>query len=214
MNSTIIYITSNREDQKFEKKIQEDLLKKAGNIPVISVSQKPIDLGRNICVGDVGTSGFNVCRQILIGCMAATTPFVISAEADCLYPPDYFTFIPTKLDIPYRNTNIYVQKYRGNFVNKKSSSLFAQVVGREFYVKRLKELFGDLPEWDGNMKNFPKEIGKKLFNKFEYFETQYPCISFKTGKGMRKHSASSSEEIYELPYWGKVKDLKEQYEVS
>lgn len=214
MNSTIVYVSSNMEDPEFEHKVITNLVEQAGDAPIVSVTQKPTNLGTNICVGGIGVSGYNVCRQILMGCEAAKTPFIISAEADCLYSPDYFTFIPPRLDIPYRNTNIYVQKYKQDFVNKKSSSLFAQVVGREFYIKRLKELFGDGPMWDTTLKNWPKEIGRKLFDKFEYFETEYPCISFKTGKGMRKHSPSSTREVYTLPYWGQIKSLRRELETK
>lgn len=211
MNTTIIYVSSNREDPEFEKKIQEDLLSKSNGLPIVSVTQKPTDLGKNICVGDVGASGYNFCRQVQIACQNATTPFVTSAEADCVYSPDYFDFVPTRLDIPYRNSNIYVQKYRGDFVNKKSMSTFSQVVDREFYLSRFDYLFGDAPMWNTELKNFPKEWGKFLFEEFETFETKYGCISFKTGRGMRKHSPTGTTEVYELPYWGKISDLKKKY---
>src|SRR5438132_1087410 len=91
---TILYYTSNREDPEFEARVKQNLLKVCGDLPIISISQKPIKLGKNICIKDVGTSGFNMFRQVEIGCKLAETPFVISAEADCLYPPDYFQFIP------------------------------------------------------------------------------------------------------------------------
>ncbi|KKT37762.1 MAG: hypothetical protein UW26_C0025G0001, partial [Candidatus Collierbacteria bacterium GW2011_GWF1_44_12] len=48
---TVLYYTSNREDEKFETRIRKNLLKNCGDLPIVSVSQKPIDLGRNICVG-------------------------------------------------------------------------------------------------------------------------------------------------------------------
>jgi hypothetical protein len=149
-----------------------------------------------------------------MACEAATTTFVISAESDCLYPPQYFKYRPERIDIPYRNSNIYVQKYRNDFVNKKQGSTFAQIVGREFYIKRLKALFDGQPQWSTEMKNFPKEINKNLFDEFEYFETEYGCISFKTGKGMRKHSATGSTPIYELPFWGSIKELRQKYEAD
>jgi hypothetical protein len=211
MNATVIYYTSNRENPTFEKKIQDDLLKKT-NLPVISVSQKPINVGTNICVGDVGISGYNICRQILIGCLRATSDFVITAESDCLYSPDYFDYQPERLDIPYRNTNIYVRKYKQDCFCKKDSSLFSQVVGREFFIKRLTDLFGNAPIWNTSFKNWPKEIGKLLFTKYEYFETKYPCISFKTGRGMRKHSKTNEVKVLELPYWGKASVLRRKYE--
>ena len=162
-------------------------------------------------VGDVGASGFNVCRQYQIACQNATTDYVVTAESDCIYSPDYFTFTPNRLDIPYRNTNIYVQKYGEDFVCKKDSSLFSQVVGREFFLKRLDYLFEGMPKWSTEYKNFPKEIHKKLFDEFEYFETQYGCISFKTGLGMRRHSHSDEIPVASLPFWGQIKDLRRVY---
>jgi hypothetical protein len=189
MNATIIYVSSNKENTDFERKTREALLKNCGDLPIVSVTQKHTDLpGTRVCVGDVGASGFNFCRQVQLACMAATTQFVISAESDCIYPPDYFTFRPERTDIPYRNTNIYVQKYGQDFVCKKKSSTFAQIVGREFYLKRLNMLFDGMPYWSADMKNFPKEIHKNLFDDFAYFESKDPCVSFKTGNGMRKHS--------------------------
>jgi len=211
MTSSIIFVSSNRESQEFEAKIIDDLLSKCGDLPIISVTQKSMDLGKNICVGDRGASGFNFCRQVLVACENSDSDVVISAESDCLYSPDYFWFMPHRLDIPYRNTNIYVQKYGQDFVCKKTMSTFSQVIGREFYISRLKALLEGQPEWSTEMKNFPKEIKKKLFERFETFETEYSCISFKTGRGMRKHSNSSEVPVYELPYWGDIKSLKRRF---
>ena len=213
-SKTIIYISSNREDPDFEHKIQRALLESCRELPIVAVTQKPVVLGKkckNIVVGDRKCSGFNFCRQNLIACEAAETDVVISAESDCLYSPDYFEFRPKRLDIPYRNTNIYVQKYGRDYFCKKSMSTFSQVVGREFYIERLKELLKNQPIWNVEMKNFPKEIKKPLFEEFEFFETKNPCITFKTGKGMRKHSNSDEIPVYELPYWGRTKDIVERY---
>lgn len=211
MTTTVIYYTSNREDPKFEKKIQEDLISKSGTLPIISVSQKPISLGENICVGEVGASGFNMCRQIQIALKAINSDFVVSAEADCLYSPDYFYFTPPRLDVCYRNTNIYILKYKRDCFNRKTMSTFSQVVGRKFYLERLNELFEGAPMWSTEEKNFPKERKKGLFDKYEFFQTEFPCVSFKTGRGMRQHTNTEEEEFGELPYWGKVEDFKKKY---
>ena len=178
---------------------------------IVSVTQKPMDLGLNICISNVGVSGFNFCRQVQIACESATTDYVIHAESDCLYSPDYFTFKPPKLDACYRNTNIYVQKYGKDYFCKKTMSTFSSIVGRKFYLKRLNDLFKGQPKWNTEMNNFPKEIGQKLFDSFDYFETKYPCLSFKTGKGMRKHSESDEKPVYQLPYWGLLKEVINEY---
>ena len=214
MKGTVIFVSSNKETPEFEKHIINDLKSKVGDLEVISVTQKPVNLGLNFVTGDVGASGFNFCRQVLLACLHATGDYVISAESDCLYSPDYFKFVPKRLDIPYRNTNIYVQKYGQDFACKKTMSTFSQVVGRDFYISRLQSLLKDLPLWSMEYKNFPKEIGKKLFEEFETFETIYPCISFKTGHGMRRHSNTDEVPAYELPYWGSIKELRKKYEAN
>jgi len=64
---TIIYYTGCTEDPVFEQRIIDDLKKKAGDIPIISVSRKPIDLGTNICVGEKPVSYTSEWKQLLIG---------------------------------------------------------------------------------------------------------------------------------------------------
>lgn len=213
INATIIYYSSNREDPEFEKRIQKTLLENSGGLPIISVTQKPINLGKNICVGDVGVSGFNMFRQVLMACEMATTEFVISAEADCLYPPDYFTFRPSRNDICYRDSNLYVMPdKRSFFFHKKEGATHAQIVGREFYIKKLKELFKDAPEWNAEEKNFPKErhLKEDIFGIIRYYKTD-PVIQIKTHKGMRYYTHSDRTPIYSLPYWGEGQILRKKY---
>lgn len=212
--ATIIYYTSNREDPGFERKVQENLLKNCGGLPIISVSQKPIDLGKNICVGDVGVSGFNMFRQVQIACMEAKTKFVISAEADCLYPPDYFRFIPPREDACYRNSNLYVMPdKRDFFFYKKEGATHAQIVGREFYLKVLNKLFKGAPKWSPEEKNFPKERWKKadVFDKIAYWKSKNPVFQIKTHKGMRYYTHSDRTPIPSLPYWGNGREMRKKY---
>ena len=214
-DTTIIYYTSNRERPEFEKRIQETLLQNSGGLPIISVSHKPIDLGNNICVGDVGVSGFNMFRQVQIACRAATTKFVISAEADCLYPKDYFTFIPPRDDIAYRNTNLYVMPDARDYYFYKggNGATHSQIIGREFYLSILDRLFKDAPQWSTEEKNFPKERHRQsdVFKEFELYKTENPVIQIKTHLGMRYYTSSDRTPIYNLPYWGDGKTLRKKY---
>ena len=146
-----------------------------------------------------------------MACENADTDVVISAESDGIYSPDYFDFRPERLDMPYRNTNIYVQHYKNNYFFKKKSLTSSQVTGRHFYIARLKTLFMGQPELNAEMKNFPKETKRPLFEEFAYFETKYPNLTFKTGKGMRHYTVSERVPVHELPYWGKSKDVIERF---
>jgi len=202
MMITVIYYTSNREDEAFEQKIRERLLDSIGGLPLISVSQKPIDFGKNICVGDIGTSDLNVYRQLLIGCEAAETPLVATAEADCLYPPQgYFDFVPDDIDAAYRNKNLWVLKPRWSTFRKKEYSLSAQIAGRKYLIMVIKRWFAK--EWRR------KDILSR--EELRFFESDLPCINIKTGSGMRDFVGTEKNvtPVERLPYWGSAQDLKE-----
>ena len=93
---TVIYYTNNLEKPEFEGRIQRTLKETTDflEIPIISVSQKPIDFGKNICVGEVGASSQNAFRRLQLGAIEAKTRFVCPAEADFLHPREYFEFVP------------------------------------------------------------------------------------------------------------------------
>ena len=217
MDRTILYYTSNHEHPKFEKRIQETLLENCGGFPILSVSQKPIDLGyKNICVGDVGASGFNMFRQIQIALKEIKTRFIVSAESDCCYPPDYFTFTPDKDNICYRNSNLYVMgDHRDYWFHKPKGATHSQVINRDFYLEILDNLFKNAPKWSIKEKNFPKErTGKDDFlpkNKIEFFKTKNPVFQIKTHYSMRYYTHSKREPIHTLPYWGSGKSIRKHY---
>lgn len=214
LSKAIIYYTSNREDPGFEMRIRETLLKNCGSIPIISVSQKPINLGKNICIGDVGASGFNMFRQVQIGLMNTDADLIISAEADCCYPPDYFEFTPPRKDVCYRNSNLYVMPdLRDFFFYKEEGATHAQIVGRDFYLSILNRLFKNAPEWNKDEKNFPKERWHKedVFDKVEHYRTISPVFQIKTHKGMRYYTHSDRVPIPEIPFWGSGKPIRKYY---
>jgi hypothetical protein len=200
---TIVYYTSNRENEKFEQTIRQKLMAVCGDIPIISVSYKPIDLGKNICVGEHIPSNAMIFRQLLMGCEAATTPFVINAEADFLYCPEYFTFTPPKENQIYRYDNIrMLYKYNWGFFRKPYSE-GAQITGREYLISLLQERLKDAPE-------------DTKFNPYhriplEMFGGENACVSFKTGDSLHKYMALGRERsVPELPYWGTVEDMRKE----
>jgi len=175
-----------------------------------------MNLGKNICVGNVQCSGFNMFRQVLIGLEATDADFVISAESDCLYPPDYFSWIPGRKDICYRNSNLFVMpQHRSWFWNKPEGATHAQVVGRQFYIDTLSRLFKDGPQWSVEEKNFPKERLRQddVFtpNQIQYYESENPVIQIKTSQSMRHYTNSTRVDVHELPYWGTGVSFRKKY---
>lgn len=210
--TTIIYYTGNTEKESFENKVRENILRVKGNQPIISVSQKPIEFGKNICVGNVGKSYLNAFRQCLMGCEAATTPYVILTESDCLYPKKgYFDFLPTDSNTIYTYDNVWLMWDRQNRTRfyKHGTTCGSIILGRKFYIRMLKEGLKDKPTW-GNIKAGPDFFNPEL--KWESF-TGDPMINIKTRQGVSfgttlTHGVRPKKNF---SYWGNVETIKKNY---
>lgn len=213
---TVVYYTSNREDASFEEKIMKNIWNAKGPLPVVSVSQKPIDFGKNICVGDVGYSYFNAFRQCLLACEAAETEWVVITESDCFYPPTgFFDFNPAEKDVVYVYDNIWIlwQDIRrfSRWDNKdkyfkKAMTPAGFIWNRQAYIDFLKKSLEGLPMW-GQKKFFPYPIEQQ---KIVWFHGD-PIVSFKTDRA--KNAGTSLEDVppqESIPYWGNGKLLKEK----
>jgi hypothetical protein len=206
MNKTIIYYSSNAEDPIFEQKIMDNVKKQVGDIPIISVTQKPVNLGRNICVGEKPLCYSNAFKQLLIGLKEAKTEFCIAAESDVLYPPEYFTFTPELKDKPYRYTNVWVHFDGRDKFWKKSWSEGAQMCGREHWIKSIERILVNPDRWE------PEPFKFIFTEKDEYSWTGNPVVTFKTRHGVNfKTGYDQHNHVTELPYWGTALEIKEKY---
>ena len=88
---SILYYT----DNKLRDDISQACIKQINKcgLPVVSVSQKPMNFGTNI-VMDIGSSQLSMFKQILAGLEAIKTDIVFFCEHDCLYHPSHFDFRP------------------------------------------------------------------------------------------------------------------------
>jgi hypothetical protein len=203
---TILYYTSNREDERFEGRVRNVLRKTGAGFPIVSVSQKPIDFGENVCVGDVGANDNNLYRQIWIGCEMIKTPFVILAEADNLYPSDYFNFDPPILDAIYRYRLIYVLKQYRSWFFEKPTCEGAQIAGREYLIELIRAELSGKPAWSSEQ--FKVNPYKNLAKKWQTYGTDIPVVSIKTGRGLRGNTRTALVGVKELPYWGTTKIVR------
>jgi hypothetical protein len=205
MNKTIIYYTSCRENPAFEQKVMDGILMSNKDCFIISVSQKPINFGYNICVGDVGYSYLNAFRQLLIGCEHATTEYVVMAESDAFYPKDgYFDFVPTDPEAIYSYDNVWILKRNWDKFCRKNQTHASMIYGREFLINLIKESLKGLPEWSRKRMGFPFY---KPAQKFEYFCGD-PIVNVITGANGRKGTALTGEKASFLPYWGSTEEMK------
>jgi hypothetical protein len=114
MINTIIYLTDNSLSPEIAGLCQRVLVREAGGLPIISVSQRPVDLGRNICLGEIGRSWISLYRQLLAGCAAAETEWVAVCEHDCLYTHEHLSYRPVGGGVFHYNTNCWLVQWGGN----------------------------------------------------------------------------------------------------
>ena len=217
---TIIYYTANKISDYFYQNAKEQLLKSAGNIPIISVSQKPIDLGQNICVGDIGQSYINIYRQALIGAKAAKTRYIVMAEDDILYSPEHFAHRPApgifeynlSVQAIYSWSNPPIFSYKGRRV---LSNLICE---RDLFITAMEERFAKYPDeksiplgsWSEPGK-YEKALGVTV-RKSEGFMTEIPNVVFSHPDAigyayLGERKARGTNPTEEIPYWGKAKDI-------
>jgi len=207
-NKTILYYTANTEKPEFEAKMIDNLKKQAGDILIISISRKPMDLGKNICVGEQPVCYSNSFRQILIGLREAKTEFCIAAESDVLYPPEYFQFTPPELDRVYRYGNLYVHFDGRDRFWKKSNVEGAQMCGREHWIKCIETVFKN-DSWEPQVVNPPFVFP---LTGEGYWTGEIPVLYFKTRQGIGfKTGYDQKSAVKELPYWGSALEVKEKY---
>ena len=135
-NLTILYYTANCIKPEFFENTKKALLEAAGDIPIISISFKPMDLGTNICVGDLGQSDFNIYRQVLIGAKAATTKYVAMAEDDTLYHKSHFAYRSQDDSFAYNMNkwSLFTWSIPPIFSNRGRRTLNAMVCNRELLM--------------------------------------------------------------------------------
>ena len=214
---TVIYYTCNKEDPAFEANIRTALLASIGDLPLISVSQRPIDFGTNICVGEVGVSGQNAIRQFQIGAQEAKTRYVCSAEADFLYPAERFQFVPESEHVFYGVTNWYVVwllSRHTRCASKKTTSPFGPITtGRDLMIRAVDLHLAS----QGSLWSDPEATGHRLPNFYEPapvhpLHTETPLVTFKTEQNMHRKTAHLRSQSYDtIPGWGPVRALIDQY---
>ena len=199
-NSTVIYVTSNVEELKFENHIKKELVKNSQGLPIVSVSRRPIKLGKNINVGNVPISESTTLRQILKGLEAAKTEWAIVAKDDYVYPPEYFSFTPPTKDRVYSYSNVWVL---GDKYWKKGPSEYAQMANRKFWIAQIKKALEGKEGWEET--SFPP-----VFTDRGSWTSDNPVLNFKSTSGLRRFP-SVLRNVFpkkSLPYWGTASELK------
>jgi len=207
---TILYYTDNTlDDTKLGDAVRDNLL--SHNIPIVSVSLKPIDFGYNL-VYDGGRCSESLLRQTIIGLSYIQNGTVYMCEHDCLYPPCHF-----ELD-DHPETSMYDGScYRlwKRFAYQNNSSK---------WVRHLSMAFGNrdtllegmqllLEDHLHNGKTLIYEPGfgestKHLKTKLVF--GRFPILDVRYGGNFTSSLHVKSTRYMRVPYWGKVITIRKQ----
>jgi hypothetical protein len=230
-STSIIYYTANFNNEYFAENICRQIINAAGKrMPIISVSQKPIEFGDNICVGNIGQSHLNIYRQILIGAKAAKTKYVFTCDDDVLYTPWHFTsFLPPEDTFAYN-----INRWRiYTWVDPPVFSYTARPVGsqmvapRQLLVDVLQKRFEKYPDEASipDLKYFCEPgrrdhlLGMPRPKMTTFKSLGAPNVVFTTTESMGYHYFKKNETKKShgkvkkdtLPYWGSAKKVMKYY---
>ena len=214
MTHTVIYYTSNRTPDYFANNVRLHLL--SMNIPIISVSHKPLDFGENICVNvredrlTPEPSAYNVYKQILIGARKAKTEYIVCCEDDSLYILEHFTIKPPADTFFYNMNRWSVNKHF--FYHRRRIGMFACVAPTKLMIDTLETRFAKynvpIPRVKGAIKigepgRFESLIGLPPV-KLEKFETKEPILTFNHRFGMASARKPLATDVIQqfLDPWG------------
>ena len=128
-DTTIIYLTDNSLDVALEVACQRLLLNAAQGRRIVSVSQRPMGFGDNVCVGDIGRSGLSMDRQMMAGLVEAKARWVAIAEHDCVYSAEHFDWTPTNDEHFFYNDNCWLVQLK-NEKHPDMDGLYSFIRGR------------------------------------------------------------------------------------
>lgn len=192
-----------------------------GKYPIVSVSQKPINFGLNICVGEMGQSNYNYFKQMLIGAKEVKTKYIACCDDDTLYVPEHFTHRPPSENIFAYNTNTWIVGSRIFWRQKDLSGMFCHICPTDLLINNLTPRFKMYPTQPRDVRHFG-EPGKfdTQFGipnaKVETFSTKLPLATFEyrgSLNGKRKRFGLPDQSNYTdvLKPFGNAKKLRKEY---
>lgn len=224
----ILFYTDNAQDNTTIGIATRSLLLKA-ELPIVSVSLKPLNFGNNIVL-DLEPGYLTMAKQILAGLESIAVDIVFFAEHDVLYHPSHFNFTPDKKDIYYYNQNIWeVRSEDGHALFKEVQKLSQLCAYRATLIEHFKKRV-ELLTAQENTDTFKKYVRRMGFEpgtnsraervddlKSESFFSPFPNIDVRHDKNLtpnrwRKEQFKDQRftrgwtESESVPGWGITKN--------
>lgn len=205
---TIIYYTANIQPTRFMRRIQEQIEKAIGDTRIVSVSQRPIDFGHNICIGPIGRSLYNLYKQVLIAVQEVKTPYVACAEDDTLYPTEHFEYRCPEDKIAYDINKYTLMTWRADpiFSLRPGRRTMCSMIGSTKVLRDcLEERYGKYP----TVESIPADIYKYYWGEPGRFENHARCTPIETEvfEATVPHIQISTPEAMGFEYLGTRKAL-------
>jgi len=207
---TVLFLTVNKLPKKWADFHKSVLLDASHGAEVITVSREPMDWGLNI-IQDGEISASNIYRQMLRAAKLAKTEYVAIAEDDTLYTKEHFKLRPKGFGYNMSRWGILSWKRDPVYFYRHRESNSALIAPRKMLIECLEEYpegaFGEV----GKEKTV-RQYGLKEY-KVERFHTKNPIVNFHHKNAidkmeqLEKKSERKSLIAYEIPCWGKAKEL-------
>jgi hypothetical protein len=219
---TLLYCTANALPEDPSEKIRQNLLKiTQGKYPIVSVSHKKINFGKNICVGKIEQSCYNFFKQMLLGAQEVKTKYIANVDDDTLYVPEHFTHRPSREDVFTYNTNTWFGGNKDYWRRQDMSGMFCHICPTKALIANLSVRFDMYPTPPQNQRfwgepgKFDTEFG--ITNAVvETFATVDPLITFEyrgslNGKRKRFAPLDPNNQAFYLKPYGDAVTLRKEY---
>ena len=218
---TAIYYTANRIPPTFANHVR-NVIRSIG-IPIISVSQKPIDFGINIVVDDFEPSHLNIYRQALMGAKEATTKYIALCEDDVIYNADHFTHRPAEDTFGYNLNCWNIFTWGAPVFHRKDGgrrNLYSLICERSLFIEAMEERFRKYPnEVDPGIFAEPSKYEKNLgvtVREWEPFYSDTPLVAFShqtalSFANLGKKKRQGQVKATEIPTLGRAEDVIKLY---
>jgi hypothetical protein len=204
-NRVILFYTDSRLDERLAGPVRDVLNVARGDIPIISISQKPLDFGEeNICIGEHEPSYPQMYRQILVGLRAVPRGTMVNmCEHDVFYHPSHFEYVPADRRRAHFNRNrYYYHRDCDTFLLSRGKNCFSQGVGdRKPWIDHVKKR---LTNWK------PMQIARRNFH------SEFPNVDVRHTQNFTNHGPLKNpwirgrkKGVESIPGWGTVQNFRQ-----
>lgn len=203
----IVYYTDgklDKEQPELANAVRKQLKRVAGPIPIISVSQEPLNFGKNVCVGKKPYCYQSMYEQLLAGLKAAPEGSIVyPVEHDVFYHPSHFCKLPEDDDHIWFNTNRYY--WRAGlpyfFKARGEKTMSHGVCRREFLIGHCENR---IRQWING-----DPAANTISINYKNWKSENPNVDIRHGGNLtpdgtwkREYFSGKRIGVYNLPGWG------------